>query len=307
MTESLYPVRVVVSRTGLTAHVLRAWERRYGAVKPHRTETNRRLYSASDIQRLHNLKRATDSGYSISQVACLNDADLRDLLGEANVAAADSSPPEPIGQDGLLAACQQAVRDMDCDSLMSLLETASVSYSQQGVFEQIVLPLVRHIGDGWQNGELRVAHEHLALSTIRTFVGNMLQNASVGSGDAVLVAGTLSGQSHEIGALIVSCLAASQGWRPAYLGPGLPAEEMVATAEQLNARVIALSFVYPGDDVRTHQQIRHLGRLTRHSSVQIIAGGRAIAGYAATLSEIGAEVIQDLSAFRRRLDSLRTS
>jgi methanogenic corrinoid protein MtbC1 len=305
MSESLYPVRVVVTRTGLSAHVLRAWERRYGAIEPHRTDTNRRLYSAADIQRLKNLKRAADSGYSIGQVAGMDDQQLRELLGEENAQAATAVREAVADKDGLLAACKTAVIDMESDQLMSLLETASVSYSQQGVIERVILPLVHHIGDGWQSGDLRVAHEHLALSTIRTFVGNMLQNASGAGGDAVLVAGTLTGQSHEIGALIVSCLAASQGWRPAYLGPSLPAEEIVATAEKLDARVIALSFVYPGDDARTHQQIRQLGRLTRRGNIHIIAGGRAVDGYIATLSEVDAEVMHDLGEFRRRLDSLR--
>lgn len=305
MSDALYPVRVVVARTGLSAHVLRAWERRYGAIEPHRTETNRRLYTAADIHRLKSLKRATDAGHSISRVAGMEDHQLRDLIGDSNLAAASVEPAAVEDKDGLLAACQLAVAEMDSEELMSLLETASVSYSQQGVLEHLVLPLVRYIGDGWQAGELRVAHEHLAMSTIRTFVGNILQNASVDGGDAVLVAGTLTGQGHEIGALIVSCLAASQGWRPAYLGPSLPAEELVATAQKLNARLIALSFVYPGDDARTHQQIRQLGRLTRRSSIHIIGGGRAVAGYAATLSEIDAEIIQDLSEFRKRLDSLR--
>jgi MerR family transcriptional regulator, light-induced transcriptional regulator len=299
--ESLYPVRVVVSRTGLTAHVLRAWERRYGAVTPQRTETNRRLYSAGDIHRLNLLRQAIDRGHSIGQLATLEEGELLKLAGSGRTASATSVPVA----DDLFAACQHAVHEMNSERLMNLLESSTISYSQQGVFENIVLPLVHYIGDGWQSGDLRVAHEHLALSTIRTFVGNMLQNACAGSSDAVLVAGTLAGQGHEIGALIVSCLAAAQGWRPAYLGQGLPAEELVAVAETLQARVIALSFVYPGDDGRTHQQIRQLGRLTRHRGVQIIAGGRAVNGYAGTLVTIGAELIQDLNEFRRRLDSLR--
>jgi len=69
--REIYTIRYVSIRTGLKPHVLRAWEKRYDAVCPRRNETNRRLYSNSDIRRLQLLRRAVQSGHSISQVAAL--------------------------------------------------------------------------------------------------------------------------------------------------------------------------------------------------------------------------------------------
>ena len=64
-----YPVRLVALQTGLTPHVLRAWERRYGVVTPTRTDGGQRLYSQLDIERLSRLRRLTERGHGIGRLA----------------------------------------------------------------------------------------------------------------------------------------------------------------------------------------------------------------------------------------------
>ena len=88
-----YPIKVAVRRTGLTSHAIRVWEKRYSAVTPVRTPTNRRLYSEADIERLHLLRRATLAGHSIGQIAGLPIDDLRALV--AREEAAPARPRHP--------------------------------------------------------------------------------------------------------------------------------------------------------------------------------------------------------------------
>ena len=76
-TKSLYPIRYVSQRTGLTPHVIRAWEKRYNAVVPDRSAKNRRLYCEEDVERLKLLKAAKDAGHTISQLAQLGLEDLK--------------------------------------------------------------------------------------------------------------------------------------------------------------------------------------------------------------------------------------
>jgi len=85
--ESRYPIRVVIARTGLTADVLRAWERRYGAVHPQRSAGGQRLYSEEDVTRLTLLRRATLAGHSIAEVARLRTEALEALVDEPRAAA----------------------------------------------------------------------------------------------------------------------------------------------------------------------------------------------------------------------------
>jgi DNA-binding transcriptional MerR regulator len=77
-----HPIQVVVRRTGLTADVLRAWEKRYGVIEPGRSEGGRRLYSDRDIERLRLLRRATGAGRRISQIAGLATEELAALVKE---------------------------------------------------------------------------------------------------------------------------------------------------------------------------------------------------------------------------------
>ena len=77
-----YPVRLVALRTGLSAHVLRAWERRYAVVSPTRTEGGQRLYSDLDIERLLHLRRLTERGHAIGRIASLPLAELARIEDE---------------------------------------------------------------------------------------------------------------------------------------------------------------------------------------------------------------------------------
>ena len=84
INEKRYPIKQVARRTGLSAHVIRAWEKRYQLVDPARTDTNRRLYSESDIQRLSLLGRLTGMGHAISSIADLDFEGLQRLLAQTS-------------------------------------------------------------------------------------------------------------------------------------------------------------------------------------------------------------------------------
>jgi MerR family transcriptional regulator, light-induced transcriptional regulator len=104
--------------------------------------------------------------------------------------------------------------------------------------------------------------------------------------------------------LSAAAAAGDNGWQVTYLGPSLPTEEIVGAAIQGRARAVALSIVYPEDDFELVTELKKLRRLLS-PEVPLITGGRAVPGYTAVLSEIGAIQLQDLSAFYRTLDNLR--
>jgi DNA-binding transcriptional MerR regulator len=76
----VYPIRYVAQQTGLSTHLIRVWERRYQAVVPKRTDTNRRVFSDKDIERLKMLRTAVRVGHSISQIAGLSTDELTQLI-----------------------------------------------------------------------------------------------------------------------------------------------------------------------------------------------------------------------------------
>lgn len=312
-----HPIGVAARRTGLKPDLIRAWERRYSAVVPSRSPTQRRFYTDEDIERLQLLRDTTREGRAIGQVAHLSDDELRALIEEDQAALTHVPPPRvespaftpPVATNGkvetsILELCLASVQRLDPRDLEIQLERGSLVLSRVRLLEKILVPLMHEIGDLWQQGTLRPAHEHMTSAVVRSFVGGM-RGAYQSSGAAPpLIVTTPAGQRHELGALVVGATAASDGWDVTYLGPDLPAEEIAAAAHQRGATAVALSITYPPDDPRVANELQRLRHLALPGTA-LLVGGRAADAYASCLAEIGATHIDEISELRRELSRLR--
>ena len=302
----LHPIRAVARMTGLSAHVIRAWERRYEAIRPTRTDSRRRLYSDEDVERLRLLKRLTEGGRNIGHIAELSEEELRKLEG-----ADDPRALAPLQQDSRLLAdrivdeCIQAARDLDGRALESRLLQASVALPHQALIDHVIAPLLVRLGDLWQHGHIRPAHEHLATSIVRTFLGNLIAEYPVPPSAPDAIFATPAGQIHEFGALAAAATAAAEGWRVSYLGTNLPAEDIAAAAVGRKARVVALSIVFPADDAHLHGEIMRLERLLP-AGVSLFVGGRSAGAYQAAAQSRDLHLVTSLSGFRQKLRQLRS-
>ena len=305
-----HPIKVVVRRTGLSAHVIRVWEKRYRAVEPARTETNRRLYSDEDIVRLQWLQQAVQAGQSIGRIAHLSMAELVKLVGgERVVAPLAQRPPGGEGKDGcdpgeFLKRSLVAVQKLDAALLEEQLVSASIALSQRHLLEDVIQPLMERIGQMWHEGTLRVADEHLASAVMRSFIGNMRASFQVSEAAPRVVATTPAGQLHEMGALLAAVVASSEGWNSTFLGPNLPAEEIAWAAAQKGAKAVLLSIVYPGDDPHLGGELVKLRRLLG-DDIALLVGGQAAQQYRRFLAQAGAVTLANLSELRDSLSRLR--
>jgi methanogenic corrinoid protein MtbC1 len=316
-----HPIRVVTRRTGLTAATLRAWERRHGAVKPARTGTERRLYSDADIERLRLMRELSGAGHSVAQLARRETEELRVLAREeirndreresadAVRAGAGSLPQLATTVDAeaardLLAQCDRAVQDLDGATLHRLLMRALVQWGPLSFVSEIAAPLCRRIGTLWENGTLCVAHEHVASVAIRQALGFLLDTVRGGASTRpTLLVTTPSGQRHEFGAMMAGAMAALAGWNVVYLGPDLPAADVLVAARQTRARALALSIVAAADEERIAGELRAL-RAGVGSRLPLLVGGAAAGRHAPLLEEIGARRVTDFTELTGILDEL---
>ncbi|HET9226946.1 MAG TPA: MerR family transcriptional regulator [Thermoanaerobaculia bacterium] len=296
-----HPIRVVARRTGLKPDLIRAWERRYGAVAPGRSSTRRRYYSDAEIERLALLARVVRAGHTISQVAQLPEEELEELLARDALAQPATAAPG-TRTEAMLACCLACVQRLDSRDLGQQIRRASVELSAPELMEQVLVPLMQRIGDQWKQGTLRPYHEHMASAVLRSYLGTILGDTNHGA--PVFLSATPARQRHELGALLATTCAASEGWRVLYLGPDLPPEEIAAAALHQDARVVALSLVYPPDDALLRDELRRLRGLL-DPRTELIVGGRASAAYADVLREVGALRLDDLRELRRRLEQIR--
>jgi len=306
MAQAHQGIKVVAQRTGLSAHLIRIWEKRYGAVEPERTETNRRLYSDEQIERLSLLRDITQNGHSIGHVAKLPTEKLRELSKHShatNGRASRGLTAAPAAST-FLDQCVAAVQSLDARALEETLKRAATELGAQGLLQRVVAPLVQTLGDLWREGTITAAHEHFASGVIRIFLGHAAKPFGGTDSAPVLVVTTPAGQIHELGALLVGAAAANLGWHVTYLGASLPAAEIAGAARQNRARAVALSLVYPEDDQRLDGELTRL-RESLPPEVTLLVGGRAMPAYHDVLEKIGATQIAGLTDLCATLDDLR--
>jgi len=307
--EPKHPIQVVTRRTGLSADVLRAWERRYDAVSPRRTGSRRRLYSDRDVERLILLKQATEAGRPIGQVAGWSNSRLRELVHEDRQADA----ARLSGQDAALAGrnCElyyegalRAVERLDPRELQQVLDGASLSLSPVDLTEEVLVPVMRTVGERWDRGTLGIAHEHMASAIVRNALSEIVLSRRLRADGPGLVVATPPGQAHELGALVVAATAASVGWRVTYLGADLPVTDIAQAVETTGSRGVALSLTYPADDPQMGRHLKGL-RAALPREGFLLVGGLAAPAYAEALSGSGALLLRDMASLRAVLVSLR--
>lgn len=303
--QKIHPIGYVARQTGLSAHVIRAWEKRYGAVRPDRTATGRRLYSESDIRHLLLLQQASRCGHRIGQ---LSEMDAESLQGIVDSNAADArligaGKVEFLTAEDFLKACRTAVLDLNGPVLEAELNRAAVFLTRPVLFKGVIIPLVEEIGNRWANGTLKIINEHLASSILRSFLWDMLSAYRSNPTASKIVVATPAAQWHELGALIAAVTAAEAGWAVYYFGPNLPAEEIAAAAAIQRATAVALSVVYRTGEAQILREIKKL-RQYLPKDVALIVGGSGVRPYQANLKQIGALHIQDFTYFRDILNKL---
>ncbi|MGD2154788.1 MAG: MerR family transcriptional regulator [Gemmatimonadales bacterium] len=302
-----HPIQVVVRRTGLTADVLRAWEKRYGVVEPGRSAGGRRLYSDRDIERLRLLRRATGAGRRISQIAGLATEELAALVKEDEreeaVVAVEPDVETLQAAEVHLRDALAAVGKLDARELEAVLGRAMVTLSAAAFVERVAAPFLRRVGELWSHGEVSPANEHLASAVMLRVIGRVIEAAEPSSSALSLVLATPAHELHEFGALFAAATAAAEGWRVTYLGRDLPASDIAAAARETSADAVGLSIVYAPDRAVVESELREL-RKQLAVNAPLLVGGAAAPSLKEVLDEIEAVQLSGMDEFRTMLAQL---
>jgi DNA-binding transcriptional MerR regulator/methylmalonyl-CoA mutase cobalamin-binding subunit len=264
-TEMTYSLGLVSRLTGLSPHVLRAWERRYGAVEPLRTAGGTRRYRESDLARLRLIQAAVGAGHPIGDVARLDEAELR---RRARVREGDERPA--------LREILEALDSLDAAEAERLLGIQLAALGPPRFAQSVVLPLLAEVGSRWERRELCVASEHLASVVVRSLLGPLLRRRA-GVPTPALLFTTLTGDHHELAVLVAAVIATDLGANAVYLGPDLPPAEVALAVEKTDAAAVVVGVSrFNGSAIRT----RSLAELRRvlPASVAIWVGGAGLAG-----------------------------
>jgi DNA-binding transcriptional MerR regulator len=245
MTTLQYPIRAVSQLTGLSIDTLRAWERRYRAIQPQRNDRGR-LYSDAEVGRLKLLREVVKGGHPIGQVAALSDVQLQELITRSASMSAKSGSTSSriaVSTDVDIQPIFSALAAFDYPKADRALGRLAMLVSPRQLIFDVVLPLMRQVGDEWHAGSLSIAQEHMLSAILRNLLGTLIRIHSQANWPSKLLFATPSGEHHEFGILSAALLAAGGGLGIVYMGADLPAHEIVEAAERSAVQTVVLGIV----------------------------------------------------------------
>lgn len=215
MSKGLYPIRTISAMTGVNPVTLRAWERRYGLIRPQRTAKGHRLYTEGDINRIQHILVLLERGIPISQA------------GQVLEDGEDPITPDPTaGDDGNdldswqrhLANWRRALETFDEHAIDTACGDTLSLFPVEAVLERLARPLLAQLGEEGQANELVLAHRHLLQATLRNRLGaRFLHHGARGQGPILLTA-CPAGESDDISLMLLCVEAQANGYRVVLLG-----------------------------------------------------------------------------------------
>lgn len=238
-------------RSGTSPELLRAWEQRYGLLRPARSSGGFRLYSPADEARIQRMTQLIAGGMSAAEAA--------------ETALADSDVPavaEPPIVGTLAEQLRMALDRFDGASAHAVFDRLLASVSVEAVVADVVLPYLRDLGDRWAAGQASVAQEHFGSNLVRGRLLSLARDWDMGEGPSLLGA-CLPGEAHDIGLLAFGILAARRGWRITFLGADTPIETISTSVETVRPQLTVLVTINPALVASHAKGIRALATSTR--------------------------------------------
>jgi MerR family transcriptional regulator, light-induced transcriptional regulator len=251
-------------RTGVAPELLRAWERRYGLLRPARSEGGFRLYSVADQQRVERMRQLLRDGLAAAEAARRAVEGAEERSAESS---GDDRPELDIGAGRLRAALDA----FDETGAQSALDELFGSFTVETVLEAVILPYLVDLGERWSSGEATVAQEHFASNVIRGRLLGLGRGWDSGGGPRAVLA-CAPGELHDLGLIAFGLTLNRRGWRITYLGPDTPVESLVDTAERLEPDLVVVSATTKR---RLTPLVAALSALGRKTNVAVAGAGAA--------------------------------
>jgi DNA-binding transcriptional MerR regulator len=259
---------------------LRAWERRYGLLKPSRTAKGHRLYSAEDIDLVKEIVKLLKSNHTISEaIRIINNPEL------TAVAGADVEGHWVSYQQRMLKSIEN-FNEQNLD--MTYNEALSI-YPIDLVTQEVVIPVMTILGDRWQERDAGIAEEHFFSAFLRNKLGARLHHEAHRSRGSRILVSCMPGEYHELGVLLFCIAAIGHGYQILYLGNNMPPSQLIKVVERTDVAAVLLSGT---KDSSWSEEIEVELRADIESmTIPVMFGGQLSEVYRDRLESLGAYVL----------------
>src|SRR5215212_3545557 len=230
MGDELLRIGELARRTGVSAPVLRAWERRYGVLRPRRSGGGYRLYGSDDARRVRAMRELVAGGVAPAEAAR--------LLAATEGASAERAAGDPLELARALDAFDDLAAQRAFDQLAATL-------SVEALLRDVVLPYLRELGRRWDMAEASVAQEHFASNVLRGRLLGLARGWDGGSGPRALLL-CPTGEEHDLGLVCFGLMLRARGWGITLLGRDTPTEAVEIPARRLEPDAVVVAALTPG-------------------------------------------------------------
>ena len=245
-------------RVGVSDHVLRAWETRYGLLRPRRSAGGFRLYSDRDEAQVRRMQLHLSSGLSAAEAARATIAEGRTIAPVGDVRRAeDTGITDIVSLSGRL---RRALDDFDEPAAQRVLDRLLSELTLATVLRDVVLPYLNDLGARWESGQITVAQEHFASNVIRGRLSGLARGWGNGRGPRAIVA-CPPGELHDLPLMIFGIMLNRSGWRVDYFGMNTPIDELIQVANQIHPELVVLAATTPERFTEILPQLQQLADL----------------------------------------------
>lgn len=239
--KSKFSIKDIENLSGVKAHTIRIWEKRYSLFEPKRTDTNIRYYTPDDLKKILNVAFLVEKGLKISKISKLSPEELR----EAIILEISNSSTSNSYENSILLA----MINFDQFQFENIYNTLTNEFSFREIFNDLFIPLLNKIGLQWQSSTITPAHEHfisnLIYQKLHVNIEKVSQNEIIKT-DKVFVLFLPMNEIHELGLLYLEYEFSLKGYKTIYLGKSVPIESLDSLNTLFNTIVYVSYFtVYP--------------------------------------------------------------
>lgn len=244
-------IKAVTQLTGINANTLRAWERRYNILSPDRDQDGRRVYDKKDLEKVNLLWTLVRNGHLIGTLAGLNVSQLKALNSEhENLNQSEDLKPVMTSEDSKHKHLNQiikALKEFDLDQVQAVLQSTRFDFSPRLIVTDLVLPLLREVGELVSESKISISQEHLISSLMRDYLGQIYQSLTpydykVKLKSKRIALTTREGDLHEFGILLAAILCRINNIQTFYFGPNMPANDLVEACHNFKIDSLILAF-----------------------------------------------------------------
>ncbi|MFV8370147.1 MerR family transcriptional regulator [Flavobacterium sp. LB2R40] len=219
--KNVFSIKDLENLSGIKAHTIRIWEKRYNILEPMRTDTNIRLYDLVSLQKLLNITLLHDYGYKISKIATYPQEKIPSLVRE--IISSKTAKSHAISE------LKMAMMNFDQELFFNTYNWLIAEKSFKEIFHQVFIPLMNELGLLWQSDTITPAHEHFISYLIKQKLlinTEKLQVLKQTKVDKVFVLSLPMNEIHELGLMYLNYEILLHGYKTIYLGESMPIDNL---------------------------------------------------------------------------------